>query len=552
MKKNKAIKFPSFADELDELLGIDTEAEDRKDLPNFSLEEALRSHPGEMTVNDFLQMGKAEMQRVFGEEPEIDPKSEIPPRSECEEDFEWLIRRNLILMMRYLNSQIDSHADPERIREDLVTIDRFLNTWLLSLDLDAEDANEDDLTDYFEEYLITLDPVPPFPPQFGALARFYDRMMDEPDLKDQLNILYDPAARACENFLIGLHRKLPYLMNLYTIIADSGNDDPVSKKRSESDSEAGLPSPAQRRMENWIEAQSSQNRKILSQVRRDLKRDFHFSPDELDYACRISDTFLTNILPNALIPIEHAHYASASMLRNYTQTLMNEGQYGEVQLFALSMNALNIILAHLGYVKPEHQGQLVDPFYSDVPKDASPEECMPDDLWKVEQAPDRYSDHFNWLKWNVDRNRRFLLAFQEDLQNSAMAPERIQDHVANVQKIMGVLLHYEGSTMETLPKGLDRHYTDDDGYFLEGDPDKLRQMIGSLRRFYRSMIRLGYLLPESGDELLAFLKKRTGDWVVLMKEAQSLWESIEISRQDRKIDPAAEADFYFLRADRLT
>lgn len=503
MKKNKQTEFPFFADEADE----------REDLPDFSLRKALTEFTGEITPDDFLRMAKAEMQRVFGEEPEIDPESEIPPRSEGEADFEWLIRRNLILMVRYLNSQFDSHADPERVRDDLMTIDRFLNTWLLSLDLDAEDANTDDLTDYFEEYLMTLDPVPPFPPQFGALARFYDWMMDEPDLKDQINYVDFPVPRACEDFLTGLHRKIPYLTRLYEIATDSGNDAPASKKPSKSESEAGLTSPAQRRMENWIDAQCARNQKVLSLVRQDFRKDFHFKPDDLEYAERISDTFLTNILPNALIPVEYAHYASASMLRNYSQTLMNEGRYGEVQLFTSCMNALNIILAHLGYVKPEHKGQLVDPFYSDVPKDESPEESMPDDLWRMEQAPDRYVDHLNWLKWNIDRNRRFLLAFQEDLQNSGMAPERVQDHVAHVQKIMGVLLHYEGSTMETLSKGLDRHYTADEGYFLEGEPDKLRQMVGSLRRFYRSMAKLGYLSPDVGDELLSYLKQQTHVWM---------------------------------------
>lgn len=454
-------------------------------------------------------MAKDEMKKVFGRKPRLKPDSEIPPRSEEEEDFEWLIRRNLILMTRYLQSQIDAHAEPERIRADLIAVDRFLNTYLLSLDLDAEDACSE-LTDYFEESLMKLEPLPPFTPLFGSFARFYSWLKEEPSLIHKTNAEGFTVPRACDRLLLSLKGDIPYLTRLYEIASDPANDRPGSASGSKDMSGA---SPAEVRLSNWREDQRDQNEEIVARFRQELREHSGWSRDEIQHAVRVADLYLIDTLPMLLLRADQCEYdLRTTFLR--TRRIMAGSGRTDFEDFSRSFSALLDTLTDQGLLPTKSIENLPNPYYPRIldRTDAEVESLVPS--WPMNQAPDAYEDNLNWLRWVIGRNERFLLAFQSDLEDSGMSADRITEHVSNVQELMGEMLDHEGRIMETMPEGmsnlLDRHLNYCD--FMT-DPESLRRSVASLRRFYRSMVKQDYLSKDLGDDLLSYLKEQTRSWM---------------------------------------
>lgn len=491
------------------------------DRPAFSLEKALGSNANEITPDTFLQIGKDEMKKAFGHEPEIEKDSIIPEKGESEADFEWRVRRNLILMQRYLIDQISRQADPERVRADLITIDRFLNTCLSRWELDAEDA-EGLNNEYFEGDLMRMDPVPPFAPQFGALERFYEWMRDELSLQDRFTVEGIRVPVACRNILMNLQDDIPYLMRLYEIATDPANDDgPLpdwmksSKKpsRKSTSAEKSDLSQGEIRVMRWRESQRRKNHAIASQFRRDLKKSAGWSSEDIASAVGIAELFLINILPMLLLRADQSQYHLRTFMRQYRRSLMEDRNPEDYEAFINGFSALLVTLTDLKLIPPETDAKPLDPFYSeliDMPSEGL-ESLAPS--WPLTQAPNPYEENLDWFQWNLDRNQRFLLAFAMDMAVSGLGPERVLDNLLNVQTVMAELFRYEKCTMETLPEGLDRLLRKHLDYCdFMSDPQALRRSVGSLRRFYRSMIKQGYLAPEIGDELLAYLKQQTRVW----------------------------------------
>lgn len=490
---------------------------DSSEIPVFSLEEALTLQPGEITPENFLQIAKAEMKKVFGRKPEIEKDTKIPVREE--EDSERRIRRNLILMQRYLKDQIDHQANPERIQADLIAIDRFLNAYLLSLHLDAEDAYRE-LTDYFEGYLMKLEALAPFTPQFGALARFYTWLGSEPSLQNEINYVNIAVPRACETLLLIFRNDIPYLTRLYEIASDPANDRIGSLSCKTDEEESGQSSDeakeslAEIRVSNWRKSQRNQNRQIVSRFYRDLLKDPDWSRPEIEHAVEIADLYLINTLPKLLLRADQSAYDLRSTLRKTRRALIKSGRTEDSILFENAFSALITTLTNLGFVHFETSATPLDPY---SPKRLSRTKYQPESLapsWQMDQVPDSFEDTLKWLKWNIDRNERFLLAFQMDLEDSGMDADQITEHVDSVQALMGELLRYEGRTMETLPKGLNDLLTlSQDYYDFVKDQEMLLRFVDSLRRFYRSMVRQGYLSTETGEELLSYLKRKAPDWI---------------------------------------
>lgn len=516
MKMNKQTVFSQPADEIEDL------PEDKKSgtpsaLPDFSLEEALRLNPNQITPDDFLQMAKVEMQRVFGDDLELEPESEIPPRIESEGHDEQRVRRNVILMKKYLEAQISCHADPEQRRTDLVTMDRFLNTYLRSLDLDAEDAYRE-LTDYFEGYLMNLDPLPPFTPQFGALSRFYTWLGEEPSLLEETNFVNMTVPRACKTLLLVFRNDIPYLTRLYNIASDPANDrlKSVWYKTDEgshvSVSEKTKESSARVRVSNWRNSQCTQNRQIISRLLLDIQKNHDWKPLEVDYAIETARLYLLNTLPSLLLRADQCAYDLKTTIRRTRRVMKRSERTVDYELFTKSFLALIDTLTDLSLLPPESSARPLDPYYPNLLDQTDIESLAP--YWPRDQAPNSFEETLSWLKWNIDRNERFLLAFKMDLENSGMDSNRVLEHVFNVQALMGELLRYEGRTMETLPEGLDDLLHPNQDYFeFVSDPNELSCYITSLRRFYLSMVKQGYLAPDTGVDLLSQIKRQTPVWL---------------------------------------
>lgn len=503
--------------------------------PDFSIGEALKTYPDNITPEVFHKIASDEMRKVYdcdlslGEDLEIPSERPLPEDYSLQVDVMWLTERNLRLMEKYLRDQIAKQADPERIREDLITLDRYLNIWLRSECLDPEDA-EEELADYFVEYLLKQDPLPPFTPQFGTLGRFYTWLKDEPAVQNHLNYNEVPTPHMCQVLLINLRRNIPLLTRMYEVATDPANDRPEPKTRSRKGKRAGRVSgkpkldrkpkmsTAEKRVENWRLDQMARNRAVFSQVRRVLLDNFDWKPEDRDYTLGIAETFLIHVLPMAMLPAEQSSYYLEEFLRNAYETLKESDDPEELSHFAACFVTVMVALADLGLIPPETKIHSVDPYYSDVPDPQNLEEGYTresqDVAWRADLEPDVYEDHLNWLKWNIDRNSHFLTIFQNELIASGMDLPRIEDHVGHVRTIMAELLRYIGSPMEALPKGLDEALAQglDVADFMT-DPDALRSHVGSLRRFFRVMVKRGYLSEEEGEALLTYLKKQTRLWM---------------------------------------
>lgn len=503
--------------------------------PDFSIGEALRTYPGDLTPEVFHKIANDEMRRVYDRDLTVGEDLKIPFDNTKDEDYSlyedamWLTQRNLILMEKYLKDQIEKQANPERIREDLISLDRYLNDWLRSECLEPEDA-EAELGEYFNTYLIRLDPLPPFTPEFGTLGRFYTWLKDEPAVQNHLNYDEVPSPRICEFLLINLRRNIPFLTRMYEVATDPANDRPEPKstkrKGKRSGRVSGKPkldrtpkkSVAEKRLENWQADQTARNRSFLPRIRKDLAGQIDWDPEDLKATVDLAEVFLVQIMPGSLLTAEQSAFYLESFLRNAFTTIQEKGDTEDLAFFSACFVPLMVALADLGLIPTPSDTHGLNPYESPVPPPEDLEEGYfreaEETAWRAEQEPDVYEDHLNWLKWNIDRNGYFLTSFQNDLIASGMDLGRIGDHVSNVRKIMAELLRYTGSPMETLPNGLDIVLAEGIGVcdFMR-EPDELRRCVGSLRRFYRSMIKRGYLSETSGDELLSTLKKKTRPWM---------------------------------------
>lgn len=503
--------------------------------PDFSIGETLKTYPDVITPEVFRQIANEEMRRVYdcdltlGEDLEIPSERPLPEDYSLQVDVMWLTERNLVLMEKYLKDQIAKQADPERIREDLISLDRYLNDWLRSECLEPEDA-EDELGDYFTKYLIKLDPLPSFTHEFGTLGRFYTWLKDEPAVQNHLNYNEVPTPRMCELLLINLRRNIPFLTRMYQIASDPANDRPEPKSAKRKGKRAGRvhgkpkldrkpkDSVSEKRVKNWMVDQIARNRSILAQMRRALPKRFEWDPKDIDLAVEIAETFLIQILPMALLPAEQYRYYLNPFFQNLRELVGGSEDPEELRRLGSCYARVTIMLDEMELMPLDPMGQSTDPYYPFVPDSEDPEEgnvpTVQNIPWQADQEPDVYEDHLNWLKWNIDRNSLFATVFQDELIASGMDLERIDDHVYFVSKLMAEALHYIGSSMESLPEGLDELLAQglSTADFLT-EPDILRRAVGSLRRFYRIMMKRGYLPEETGERLLSYLKQNTRFWM---------------------------------------
>lgn len=515
-----------------------------ENIPYFSIGEALKACPDPITPETFRRIANDEMQKVYTSDLTLGEDLKIPydlsPEKlladiDLHEEARWVTERNLVLMEKYLKDQIGRQADPKRIRQDLISLNRYLNIYLRSECLDVEDVDEE-LGDYFNDYLMKQETLVPFSPEFGTLGRFYTWLKDEPAVQSHLNWDEIPTPRICEMLLINLRRNIPFLTRLYEIASDPANDRPESKsakrRGKRSGRVSGKPkldrepkqSVAEKRVENWRIDQMVKNRSFLPQIRKILVEGLDWDPDDLQATIDLADTFLVQTLPVSLLTAEQSVYYIETFLRNAYLLIQEHGDPDEMAFFASCFVPMMAALGELGLIPPHAKIQTLDPYYPDVPVAEDLEEGYfreaEDVSWTLDQEPDVYEDHLNWLKWNIDRNGYFLTVFQNDLIASGMDLTRIGEHVKNVQMVMAELLRYLGSTMETLPEGLNEALLENlgDYYFLK-NPDELRRNVGSLRRFYRTMVKQGYLSEEAGDECLSYLKKKTRHWMEKMTAA---------------------------------
>lgn len=509
--------------------------------PDFSIGEALKNHPDAITPEVFHAIANDETRKVYDRELTLGEDLKIPFDSTADEDYSlyedvmWITQRNLLLMEKYLRAQIAEEADPERILQDLVSLDRYLNVYLRAECLNPEDV-EEELGDYFNEYLISQETLVPYTPEFGTLGRFYTWLKDEPAVQNNLNWDQVPTPRVCEMLLINLRRNIPYLTRLNEVASDPANDRPEAKstkgrkKRSgrvsgklKIDREAKK-SVAEKRVENWENDQRIKNRSYLPQIRKILTEDLEWAPEELRAIVDLADAFLVQTLPGSLLTAEQSVYYLESFVRNAFLLFQEQRDLEDMAFFTACYVPMMAALGELGLIPPQTELQSLDPYFPDVPAAEDLEEGYfreaEDISWTLDQEPDVYEDHLNWLKWNIDRNGHFITVFQNDLIDSGMDLTRINDHVSNVRKIMAELLRYVGSTMETMPKGLNEALAEHLGlYDFLTDPEELRRCVGSLRRFYRTMVKRGYLSEEAGDECLSYLKKKTRPWMEQMNES---------------------------------
>lgn len=514
----------------------------RSAFPDFSIGEALKTHPNAIRPEVFHEIANDEMQRIYDCSLTIGEDLEIPFDHENKEDLSlyreamWLTQRNLILMEKYLKDQIAKGAEPERIREDLISLDRYLNDWLRSECLEPEDA-EEELGDYFAKHLIKQEPLPSFTHEFGALGRFYSWLEQELTVQNHLNYNEVPTPRMCELLLINLRRNIPFLTRMYEIATDPANDRPEPKslksKKKRSGRVSGKPkldreaeeSVSEKRLKNWRVDQVARNRSILAQFRRALPDRFDWDPEDVSFAVEIAEMFLIDTLPMALLPAEQCSYYLTTFLRQTCDTLGDSGDPDLLERFGYCYAGMTLMLEDMGLIQKENSLGSSDPYYPHVPDPEELEEGYapenPDIAWGADQEPDVYEEHLNWLKWNIERNSLFAAVFQDELIASGMDLERIDDHVYFVSKLMAEALRYIGSPMEALPEGLDELLAQGIGTadFLT-DPISLRRAVGSLRRFYRIMIKRGFLPEEEGEALLSYLKKNTRFWLERLRLKQ--------------------------------
>lgn len=512
-----------------------------ENIPCFSIGEAIKACPDPITPETFRRIANEEMQRVYNSDLTLGDDLKIPydlsPEKlladiDLHEEARWVTERNLVLMEKYLKDQIARQADPKRIRQDLISLDRYLNLYLRAECLDVEDVDEE-LGDYFNEYLMKQETLVPFSPEFGALGRFYTWLKDEPAVQSHLNWDEIPTPRICEMLLINLRRNLPFLTRLYEIASDPANDRPESKsakrKGKRSGRVSGKPkldrepkqSVAEMRVENWENDQMVKNRSFLPKIRKILVESLDWDPDDLQATIDLADTYLVQMLPASLLTAEQSVYYIETFIREAYLLIQEQGDPDELAFFASCFVPMMAALGELGLIPPHAKIQTLDPYYPDVPAPQDLEEGYfrenEDVSWRPDQEPDEYEDHLHWLKWNIDRNGYFLTVFQNDLIASGMDLTRIEDHIKNMQIVMAELLRHIGSTMETLPGGLNEALLENLGdYNFLKDPDELRRCVGSLRRFYRTMVKRGFLSEEAGDECLSYLKRKTRQWTEKM------------------------------------
>lgn len=113
------------------------------------------------------------------------------------------------------------------------------------------------------------------------------------------------------------------------------------------------------------------------------------------------------------------------------------------------------------------------------------------------------------------RNDEYLEEFENDLRKDFLTDKTVKNHVSNVSLYLNEYLLL--SCDELMQAGCDEEHLDDFfGYFLARksgfSKDMLKQMVASVKKFYKCMDKLGYIQEGECKKLLDHVKENLEIW----------------------------------------
>lgn len=123
------------------------------------------------------------------------------------------------------------------------------------------------------------------------------------------------------------------------------------------------------------------------------------------------------------------------------------------------------------------------------------------------------------------RNQEYLNLFEADL--GGLSQKTIENHLSNVDFYLNHYLHYyeEDDSMEGGTTKLDGFLGD---VFIRksmwATPATVKTTAASIKKFYKSMLKRGYIRQEAYDQLCSDIKENMSDW---QKECELYWDEID-------------------------